>query len=135
MPFTKHIDTIPKSYVDYYNENQEQFNSKVDIDLEDEIHNYVSSRCQELGVDLNLYMNYTLLKLIIQEKMKTEPDFNFGLLSFDFELYSEDEISELIATQERILVFDEKGEKTAVLLSVEMYEKIKQYTNVLEQNK
>jgi hypothetical protein len=52
------------------------------------------------------------------------------MLYFDFELYTEDEIIELIEKHQRIIIFDEKLEKKSVLISLQVYEEYQKYINI-----
>jgi hypothetical protein len=123
------IDKIPNSYKDYYNNNQDKFNSKIDLELEDEYMDFINEMTKENKVDLNLYMNYVFMKLIISEKMKEETSYSLGISCFDFELYTEEEFSKLIENN-TILIFDEKANKKAVIIPQEEYERLKKYDNL-----
>lgn len=118
--------TIPESFKIWYNENKDTFNSTMEFTFSDEDMQTIVEVSEENNVELELTLHYFLLRTLILLEMEQEEHYSFGMLYFDFELYSEDEISEMIEEAQRILIFDEKCQKVSVLLSVAEYEKFKE---------
>jgi hypothetical protein len=132
--YTYNIEKVPDSYKEYYDLNQSNFNSRIDLELDEELYEFINKNSKENKININLYMNYVILKLVIAEKMKEEKSFDLGIPYFDVELYEEEEFSNLIENN-KIIIFDEKSNKKAVIIPVNEYEKLQKYSkkNILNE--
>jgi hypothetical protein len=133
MNFFANTDTntkIPESFKKWYDENLNKFNSEIDIPLSEEdmyliedlaILNTVTPECCGLYLTMNAFIKSDILE---------RDDYTKGMLYFDFELYDEDQFSELIDENQKILIYNDDLEPISVLLSVELYDKLKNISDI-----
>jgi antirestriction protein len=121
---------VPKSYKKYYKENKEKFKTSISFEVSDEDGEKIKELIKNNKVSKNLFLNYFILKSVVEKMIEDQTEYSFGMLYFDFELYTEDEIIELIEKHQRIIIFDEKLEKKSVLISLQVYEEYQKYINI-----
>ena len=127
--FIKENTSIPCSYIKHMEETEKNGTMEtIDINIDDDVMAMVSQISNDNKTSVNIVLNYILYRAVFDKEKEiwlNNGEFDNVLSVFDFDDIDEDSFEKLVENNQRVLIINEKLEKSGVLISADLYKELK----------